>query len=125
MKTIYLFVSEDTFVYGYHTEQVEGDYVKPYEVDDNFHEFFLENLGKLYFKNSKLIVGVDKEEIQRKIVDLKIKLGDSDWKVVVNAELVQAGLPPKYPNLHEERQAWRNEINQLEEDALTFSASSS
>jgi hypothetical protein len=114
MKTIYLFVSEDTFVYGYHTEPVEGDYVKPYEVDDNFHEFYLENLGKLYFKNNKLVIGVDKEETQRNIVDLKIKLGDSDWKVVVNAELIQAGLPPKYPNLHKERQAWRDEINALE-----------
>jgi hypothetical protein len=118
MKTIYLFVSEDTFVYGYHTELVEGDYVKPYEVDDNFHEFFLENLGKLYFKNNKLVIGLDKEEIQRKIVDLKIKLGDSDWKVVVNAELIQAGLPPKYPNLHEERQAWRDDINDLEAEIL-------
>jgi hypothetical protein len=41
-------------------------------------------------------------------------LQDTDWKVIVNAELVQAGLPPKYPDLHAQRQAWRDEINQLE-----------
>jgi len=32
----------------------------------------------------------------------------------VNAELIQNGLPIKYPNLHQERQAWRDEINDLE-----------
>jgi hypothetical protein len=41
-------------------------------------------------------------------------LQDTDWKVIVNAELLQAGLPPKYPDLHAQRQAWRDEINQLE-----------
>ena len=45
---------------------------------------------------------------------LFILLEESDWKVIVNAELIQAGLTPKYPNLHLQRQAWRDEINQLE-----------
>lgn len=48
--------------------------------------------------------------------DLFRLLQESDWKVIVNAELVQAGLPPKYPNLHIERQAWRDEINNLEKE---------
>lgn len=48
--------------------------------------------------------------------DLFRLLQESDWKVIVNAELVQAGLPPKYPNLHIERQAWRDEINKLEKE---------
>ena len=43
-------------------------------------------------------------------------LQDTDWKVIVNAELVQAGLPPKYPDLHAQRQAWRDEINVLEKE---------
>ena len=45
---------------------------------------------------------------------LFILLEESDWKVIVNAELLQAGLSPKYPDLHLQRQAWRQEINQLE-----------
>jgi len=59
----------------------------------------------------------------KRIIELKKLLSDSDWKVIVNSELVQAGLEPKYPNLHAERQAWRNEINQLEEE-LNLDASS-
>jgi hypothetical protein len=43
-------------------------------------------------------------------------LRETDWKVIVNAELIQAGLPPKYPDLHTQRQAWRDEINKLEEE---------
>jgi hypothetical protein len=51
---------------------------------------------------------------KNRIEELKSLLTASDWKVIVNAELVQAGLQPKYPNLHAERQAWRDEINELE-----------
>lgn len=67
-------------------------------------------------------IGLDAEYIQEqqvldkkyRIKKLKKWLTESDWKVVVNAEYYQAGLPPKYPNLHQERQAWRDEINELE-----------
>lgn len=56
----------------------------------------------------------ESHSIVHRIEELKQLLLNSDWKVIVNAELVQAGLPPKYPNLHIERQAWRDEINELE-----------
>lgn len=46
---------------------------------------------------------------------LKQMLQETDWKVIVNSELIQAGLEPKYKDLHSERQAWRDEINQLEQ----------
>jgi hypothetical protein len=115
---IYLLVSEDSYVYGYRTEPLEADYVYEYEhnyaTNEEFNEFYLEKLGSLYFKNNQLIVGIDKELITRKITELKIKLGESDWKVIVNSELIQNGLQPKYLNLHEERQALRNQINELE-----------
>ena len=54
------------------------------------------------------------EYAARRIEELKLLLANSDWKVIVNAELAQAGLPLKYPDLHKERQAWRDEINELE-----------
>jgi hypothetical protein len=83
-------------------------------------------------KNGKIVeIGYTDEEkllikshnsIHR-IEELKQLLLESDWKVIVNSELVQAGLQPKYPNLHTERQVWRDEINQLEE-ALNLNASS-
>jgi hypothetical protein len=68
-------------------------------------------------------IGLTKEEIsyqeqknkKERIIELKIMLHETDWKVVVNAERIQSGLQLKYQNLHEERQAWRDEINQLEQ----------
>jgi hypothetical protein len=89
------------------------------EVENNFP--FRSHFYKV--KSGKLVeFGHDEEYIQEQaIVDkearirkLKQMLSDSDWKVVVNAELIQAGLKAKYPNLHTERQAWRDEINLLE-----------
>jgi hypothetical protein len=67
-------------------------------------------------------IGFNKEEIfyqeqslkEQRIIELKQMLQETDWKVVVNSELIQAGLPLKYPNLHQEPQAWRDEINALE-----------
>lgn len=50
------------------------------------------------------------------ITEFKRLLLETDWKAIVNAELIQAGLAAKYPNLHTERQAWRDEINKLEHD---------
>ena len=45
-------------------------------------------------------------------------LKESDFKVIVNQERQLAGLMPKYDPimLHAERQAWRDEINKLEEE---------
>lgn len=74
-------------------------------------------------EDGKLVeFGHDEEYLEEQVIlnkearinKLKQMLSDSDWKVVVNAELIQAGLKAKYPNLHEERQAWRDEINLLE-----------
>ena len=53
------------------------------------------------------------EEWSRYLTLFKL-LEESDWKVIVNAELLQAGLPLKYPELHAQRQGWRDEINKLE-----------
>lgn len=59
---------------------------------------------------------MDKPTLLAKIRDLKMLLQESDFKVIVNQELIAAGLDPKYDpsDLHDERQAWRNEINALE-----------
>jgi hypothetical protein len=69
-----------------------------------------------------IYIGIDQERKKReeltakkdRIIELKTFLLETDWKVIVNSELIQQGLAPKYENLHAERQAWRNEINQLE-----------
>lgn len=61
---------------------------------------------------------LNKETYTYRLLELKTLLLETDWKVIVNSELIQAGLPLKYPNLHEERQAWRDEINKLEEEII-------
>jgi hypothetical protein len=81
------------------------------------------NLGYDSIINGKIVhIGITKQEEKSiieneknaRIQDLKQLLTETDWKVVVNAERIQAGLPLKYPDLHSQRQVWRDEINQLE-----------
>lgn len=89
------------------------------EVEDGFlfrSHFYGVKDGALYEIGSDEDFIIQQEEVtkQAKIKKLKGFLKETDWKVVVNAELIQAGLKPKYPDLHKERQAWRDEINELE-----------
>lgn len=75
-----------------------------------------------------IYIGETQEEKQHLEVTLKFErlqylkqlLADTDWKVIVNAELIQAGFTIKYEELHEERQVWRDEINTLEEELKTL-----
>jgi hypothetical protein len=58
----------------------------------------------------------EKYEEWARYLDLFRLLQESDWQVIVNTEYIQAGLPPKYPNIRSQRQAWRDEINKLEQE---------
>lgn len=60
---------------------------------------------------------VSKAKIEQSISLLKQQLADTDYKVVKNMEALQCGLELPYePNaLHNERQAIRDKINELEE----------
>jgi hypothetical protein len=91
------------------------------ELNDAEFSQLADNLDFIFIKDGKPTIDENykanflAEVVSRNRIDeLKALLSSSDWKVVVNAELFQAGLPLKYPNLHAERQAWRDEINQLE-----------
>jgi hypothetical protein len=81
------------------------------------------NLGFDSIINDQLVtIGFVESELKEislnqklsRIQYLKELLMQTDWKVIVNSELIQNGLQPKYLNLHEERQAWRDEINAIE-----------
>lgn len=76
--------------------------------------FISEGYQEVSETNAEVKAIVKKLNGEQRIAELKQLLAATDWKVVVNAELYQAGLPLKYPNLHAERQAWRDEINELE-----------
>lgn len=91
------------------------------ELDDAGFKQLADNLDFVFIKNGVPVIDntfktkyLNEIDSKNRIEELKSLLAATDWKVTVNAELFQAGLPLKYPNLHEERQAWRDEINELE-----------
>ena len=95
------------------------------EIDLTQEEFeqIVEDLDFTFVENNSLIVNKSFKAFYTTQVDNKSRINElkglltlTDWKVVVNAELLQAGLPLKYPNLHAERQVWRDEINALEQE---------
>jgi hypothetical protein len=91
------------------------------ELTQEEFEQTVENLDFTFVEEGSLIVNesfktfyTTKINSKNRINELKGLLTSTDWKVIVNSELIQVGLEPKYPNLHAERQGWRDEINQLE-----------
>lgn len=58
----------------------------------------------------------DKRKIQREIDDLKNKLSDGDYRVIkcYEASLAKSKMPYDIDEIHQERQAIRDKINELE-----------
>lgn len=63
---------------------------------------------------------IPEKTIAEKIEELKIRLTDTDYKIIKCSEYQLAGkeLPYDIVELHVERQALRDEINELEENLL-------
>jgi hypothetical protein len=119
MKTYYYSLTETGRIN--HIVEEVIDYYQTIELTEKEFESIV--LFQTGIKDNKLVdMGEDPEVLllyakrdkKERLQSLKYFLIETDWKVIVNAELIQAGLPPKYPNLHKERQAWRDEINALE-----------
>jgi hypothetical protein len=98
--------------YGYY---IHGEYEESLvsKLNLGFDSIVNDQLVTIGFVESELKEISLSEKVSR-IQYLKQLLLESDWKVIVNSELIQAGLQPKYANLHAERQTWRDEINKLE-----------
>lgn len=77
---------------------------------------YYESLNYIVVQNSFAENIIQKEKNSYKILELKQKLKETDWMITVNSELLQQGLEVKYPNIHNERQSWRDEINELEKN---------
>jgi|694.fasta_scaffold90722_2 hypothetical protein len=93
------------------------------ELNESEYKNIMDNLDFVFIKYGKPVIDETfKSKFQSKIIalnriqELKQLLASTDWKVIVNAELIQVGLNLKYPELHAERQAWRDEINELENE---------
>lgn len=123
MKTYYYSLDETSRIN--HIVEEVIDYYQTIELTEKEFESIV--LFQTGIKDNKLVdMGEDPEVLllyaqrdkKERLQGLKYSLIETDWKVILNAELIQAGLPLKYPNLHEERQAWRDEINKLEEEII-------
>jgi hypothetical protein len=117
----FIHLNKSGYVEAYGPDKVTEDAFE-FEIPEDILEDFQINFPSYKFSNNDTMVKDTQTLEQREAIayrfnrtnELKALLAASDWKVVVNSELFQVGLPLKYPNLHAERQAWRDEINELE-----------
>jgi hypothetical protein len=81
------------------------------EVDDPYKDI---QVGVDSFVNNELVRGTSKEDNFRKILELKKKLAESDYKLMkyLEGELTEE----EYLPIKEQRKRWRKEINELEEN---------
>jgi hypothetical protein len=126
MKKNYLYaVDENNRLTEIYEENEKTLLKHPHYLKGEFEENNVKNIvfGEHGVLDGEIIyIGIDQEGKKRdeltakkdRIIELKTFLLETDWKVIVNSELIQEGLTPKYQNLHTQRQAWRDEINQLE-----------
>jgi len=108
----YVFINEDNFIYGYHTQYVEG------ALETNIDPAWLDqHTGKLYLKDGKYYIKEQVHIDRSRLFELYGLLSQTDWQVIVNHELKALGQPAKYDEqqLHDTRQSWRDEINALEQ----------
>lgn len=118
---IYLQLSGDDKKYltSYHTSSTQFHTVQ-HDIEESFLNEILENgLSKYYYENGEIILDnntINKNKKIERLIELKGLLGSTDWKIIVNQELKSLGQAAKYneEELHNQRQAWRDEINQLE-----------
>lgn len=118
---IYLQLSGDDKKYltSYHTASTQFHTIQ-HEIQESFLNEILENgLSKYYYENGEIILDnntIEKNKKVERLIELKGLLGSTDWKIIVNQELKSLGQAAKYneEELHNQRQAWRDEINQLE-----------
>lgn len=125
MKTYYYSLNEKNTI-SHITEEVI-DYYTPIELTDEQFESII--LFRTSIKDNNLIdMGEDQETIIlnnktqaiNTILGLKELLFETDWKAIINIQCLMQDLPIKYEGLDEQRQAWRDEINKLEEELKTL-----
>jgi hypothetical protein len=126
MKYVYLKLDENGNIFGiFYDEQNEHD--KKIELTDIEFEHFNENMFFYKYVNNNLVydeslknlnsINEKNEKINNEIGLLKRKLTETDYKIIkcYEAFMLQQPLPYNLEELSAQRDAWRAEINQLEE----------
>jgi hypothetical protein len=98
------------------------------EVTLEDYEKYISNMFNLYYENNKFIEKepdvylinnmIKKEEKQNKIQELKNNLLNTDYQIIkcYEAFMRQQPLPYNLEELSAQRDAWREEINELEQE---------
>jgi hypothetical protein len=127
MKYVYLKLDENGNIFGiFYDEQNEHD--KKIELTDIEFEHFNENMFFYKYINNNLVydeslknlnsINEKNEKINNEIGLLKRKLTETDYKIIkcYEAFMLQQPLPYNLEELSAQRDVWRKEINQLEEE---------
>lgn len=98
--------------------------IEPYEEEvlngKELYTYYEETEMTITAKQALRDIVIPEKTITEKIEELKIRLTDTDYKIIKCSEYQLAGkeLPYDIVELHAERQALRDEINELEENLL-------
>ena len=94
----------------------EGKYPPMAAVWCNQNNAYIEKIGDGVYEIKEIPAPTPEEEKQARIAELKTQLDGTDYKIIKCSECQLAGVEMPYDvvALHAERQAIRDEINQLE-----------
>jgi hypothetical protein len=125
MKYVYLKLNENGEIFGiFYDEKNEHD--KKIELTDIEFEHFNENMFFYKYINDRLVydeglkdlnsISEKNQKINNEISLLKRKLTETDYKIIkcYEASMRQKPLPYDIDELSEQRDAWREQINELE-----------
>jgi asparagine N-glycosylation enzyme membrane subunit Stt3 len=128
MKKIYLLLREDSTIEGFSNFFENGTI--EYDLEDSEYDYFVNNYyyNAKFLNNSIVYSQVFKEkENRRQEIRLikeqrKILLQETDYQIIkcYEAFMRQQPLPYNLEELSSQRDAWRAEINQLEEELKQY-----
>ena len=95
----------------------EGKYPPEAAVWCNANQAYIEVIGDHRYEIKAVPEPSEEETKQQRITELKAELSSTDYKIIKCSECSLAGvdLPYDIAELHAQRQALRDEINELEE----------
>lgn len=95
----------------------EGNYPPTVAVWCNANHAFIDVIGEKRYEIKEVPAPTEEEIKAQRIAELKAELNSADYKIIKCSECSLAGeeLPYDIAELHAQRQALRDEINQLEE----------
>ena len=94
----------------------EGKYPPEAAIWCNANNAFIDVIGERRYEIKEVPAPTEEEIKQRRIDELKTELNSTDYKIIKCSECSLAGveLPYDIAELHAQRQALRDEINELE-----------